>query len=155
MTGRVTIDNWQALATSILLAFHRGRSYNDLEENQMEQTKVSWCSHLRCVSAPTFLYTAQTILITFMIIIMIFMIIVIFIMINIVIIRGGLNGIGAKKYMKANNAYLRDYDPEKPSTLGLFLDVVELYGRTMIKPKPTGGFKWVEKTLDEISQNFR
>ena len=38
-------------------------------------------------------------------------------------IRGGLNGIGEKQYMKANNKYLHDFDEEKPSTHGLFLDV--------------------------------
>ena len=48
-------------------------------------------------------------------------------------IRGGLNGIGEKRYMKANNKYLLDFDEEKPSTYGLFLDVVNLYGGTMIK----------------------
>ena len=37
-------------------------------------------------------------------------------------IRGGLNGIGEKRYMKANNEYLQYFDEEKPSTYGLFLD---------------------------------
>ena len=45
----------------------------------------------------------------------------------------GLNGIGEKRYMKANNKYLDDFDEEKPSTFGLFLDVVNLYGGTMMK----------------------
>ena len=57
-------------------------------------------------------------------------------------IRGGLNGIGVKRYMKANNKYLHDFDEEKPSTYGLYLDVVNLYGGTMMKKQPTGGFEW-------------
>ena len=56
-------------------------------------------------------------------------------------IRGGLNGIGEKRYMKANNKYLHDFDEEKPSACGLFLDVVNLYGGTMMKKLPTGGFE--------------
>ena len=48
-------------------------------------------------------------------------------------IRGGLNGIGEKRYMKANNKYLHDFDEGKPNTYGRFLDVVNLYGGTMIK----------------------
>ena len=43
-------------------------------------------------------------------------------------IRGGLNGIDGKRYMKANNKHLDDFDEEKMSTFGLFLDVVNLYG---------------------------
>ena len=42
-------------------------------------------------------------------------------------IRGGLNGIGEKQYMKANNKNLHDFDEGKSITYGLFLDVVNLY----------------------------
>ena len=52
--------------------------------------------------------------------------------------RGGLNGVRDKRYMKANNKYLDDFDEEKPSTYGLFLDVVYLYGGRMMKKLPTG-----------------
>ena len=67
-------------------------------------------------------------------------------------IRGGLNGIGEKRYMKANNKYLDDFNEEKPSTYGLFLDVVNLYGGTMMKKLPTGGFEWSDISLDKIMQ---
>ncbi|XP_075252035.1 uncharacterized protein LOC142344333 [Convolutriloba macropyga] len=67
-------------------------------------------------------------------------------------IRGGLNGIGEKRYMKANNKYLNDFDEGKPSTYGLFLDVVNLYGGTMMKKLPTGGFEWSDISLDKIMQ---
>ena len=48
-------------------------------------------------------------------------------------IRGGLNEIGEKRYMNANNKNLRDFDEEKPITYGLFLDVINLYGGTMMR----------------------
>ena len=67
-------------------------------------------------------------------------------------IRGGLNGIGEKRYMKANNKYLHDFDEEKPSTYGLFLDVVNLYGGTMMKKLPTGRIEWSNISLDKIMQ---
>ncbi|XP_075256665.1 uncharacterized protein LOC142349135 [Convolutriloba macropyga] len=67
-------------------------------------------------------------------------------------IRGGLNGIGEKRYMKANNKYLHDFDEGKPSTYGLFMDVVNLYGGTMMKKLPTGGFEWSDISLDKITQ---
>ena len=35
--------------------------------------------------------------------------------------RGGVSYIG-KRYAKANNKYMNDYDPEKPSTLTTYLD---------------------------------
>ena len=48
-------------------------------------------------------------------------------------IRGGLNGIGEKRIMKANNKYLSDFYQSTPSIYGLFLNVVNLYGGTMTK----------------------
>ena len=65
-------------------------------------------------------------------------------------IRGGLNGIEEKIYLKTNDAYFPYFETDKPSTFGLFLDVVNLYGGTMMKPMPTGGFKWIEKSLEEF-----
>ena len=65
-------------------------------------------------------------------------------------IRGGLNVIGEKRFMKANNKYVPDYDRTRPSTYGLFLDVVNLYGGIMTKHMPTGDFKWVNRSLSEL-----
>ena len=67
-------------------------------------------------------------------------------------IRGRLNGIGEKRYMKANKKYLDDLDDKKPSTYGLFLDVVNLYGGTMMKKLPTGGFERSDIRLEKIMQ---
>ena len=41
--------------------------------------------------------------------------------------RGGISYI-AKRYAKANNKYMSDYDPEKPSTFITSLDKNNLYG---------------------------
>ena len=65
-------------------------------------------------------------------------------------IRGGLNGIGEKRLMKANNHHLPDYNKNQPSTYGLFLDVVNLYGGTMMEKMRFGSFKWVEKSIQSI-----
>ena len=57
-------------------------------------------------------------------------------------IRGGVSYI-FKKYAKANNKYISDYDPTKPSTYITYLDANNLYGWAMSEDLPTGGFYWV------------
>ena len=49
-----------------------------------------------------------------------------------------------KRYAKANNKYLNDYDPRKPSTFITYLDMNNLYGWAMSKYLPYGGFEWLE-----------
>ena len=45
-------------------------------------------------------------------------------------LRGGISLI-AKRYAKANNKYMKDYDPEKPSKFITYLDMNNLYGWAM------------------------
>ena len=45
---------------------------------------------------------------------------------------------------KANNKYLEDYEPEKPTSYILLTDCTNEYGAAMKKFLPTGGFKWVD-----------
>ena len=52
--------------------------------------------------------------------------------------------------MKPNNKFLDDFDDEKPSTFGLFLDFINLYGGTMMKKLPTGGFELSDISLEKI-----
>ena len=45
-------------------------------------------------------------------------------------LRGGISYI-AKRYAKANNKYMNDYDPKKPPTFISYLDMNNLYGWAM------------------------
>ena len=63
-------------------------------------------------------------------------------------IRGRISYI-AKRYAKANNKYMNDYDPKKPSTFITYLDMNNLYGWAMSEYLPYGGFKWL-KNVDEF-----
>ena len=58
-------------------------------------------------------------------------------------LRGGISYI-AKRYAKANNKYMNDYDPEKPSTFITYLDKNNLYGWAMSEYLPYGEFEWLE-----------
>ena len=60
-------------------------------------------------------------------------------------LRGGISYI-AKRYAKANNKYINDYDPTKPSTFMTYLDMNKLYGWAMSEYFPYGRFK-CSKTL--------
>ena len=57
--------------------------------------------------------------------------------------RGGISYI-ANRYMKANNPYMKCYNPEDDTTYIIYLDANNLYGWAMIQPLPYGGFRWVE-----------
>ena len=63
-------------------------------------------------------------------------------------LRGGISYI-AKRYAKANNKYLNDYDPKKPSTFISYLDMNNLYGWAMSEYLPYEGFKWL-KNVDKF-----
>ena len=66
--------------------------------------------------------------------------------------RGGIFYI-AKRYAKANNKYMNDYDPEKPSTFITYLDKNNLYGWAMSKYLPYEQFRQVKNVdgLDVMS----
>ena len=59
-------------------------------------------------------------------------------------IRGGVSMISTR-YGKANNPYMKDYDPDQPTKFISYLDANNLYGWAMCKPLPTKGFRWMEK----------
>ena len=59
-------------------------------------------------------------------------------------LRGGISYI-AERYAKANNKYLNDYDPKKPSTFITYLDMNNLYGWRMSEYLPYEGLKWLKK----------
>ena len=53
-------------------------------------------------------------------------------------LRGGISYI-AKRYAKANNKDINDYDPKKPSTFISYLDINNLYGLAMSEYLPCVG----------------
>ncbi|XP_071056904.1 uncharacterized protein [Onthophagus taurus] len=57
-------------------------------------------------------------------------------------IRGGLC-MCVKRSAIANNKFLDDFNPEKPSSYILYLDATNLYGYAMSCKLPTGGFRWL------------
>ena len=66
-------------------------------------------------------------------------------------IRGGISMV-SKRYAKANNPLVSDYDESKPNSYIMYLDANNLYGWAMSKPLPKSGFKWkrVMPTEEEI-----
>ena len=63
-------------------------------------------------------------------------------------LRGG-NSYIAKRYSKAHNEYLNDYDSKKPSIFISFFDMNNLYGWAMSEYLPCGRFKWL-KNIDKF-----
>ena len=62
--------------------------------------------------------------------------------------RGGVSYI-AKRYAKANNKYMNDYNPKEPSPFITCLDKNNLYGWAMSKYLPYEKFEGV-KNVDEL-----
>ena len=63
-------------------------------------------------------------------------------------IRGGISHI-SKRYVEANNKFMKDYDPDKPSLYIQYLDANNLYGWAMSQSLPTHGFKWMRDLTKE------
>ena len=57
-------------------------------------------------------------------------------------LREGISYI-AKRYAKANNKYMKDYDPANPSKYISYLDMNNLYRWAIIRYLSQGGFKWL------------
>ena len=56
--------------------------------------------------------------------------------------RGGISNI-THRHTKANNKYMKNYDPDKPSSYIMYLDANNLYGWAMSQPLPYGNFRLV------------
>ena len=64
-------------------------------------------------------------------------------------LRGGISYI-AKRYAKANNKYMNDYDPKKLSTFISYLDMNNLYGSAMSEYLPYEGLNLL-KNVNECN----
>ena len=58
-----------------------------------------------------------------------------------------------KRYMKANNKYMKNYDPENPSVFIEYLDKNGLYTSVLSGPLPFSGFTWL--TREEINEMMK
>jgi len=58
-------------------------------------------------------------------------------------IRGGIATV-SRRYAKANNKYLPNYDPDLPSEYLIYYDANNLYGYALSQPLPTGKFRFLE-----------
>ena len=66
--------------------------------------------------------------------------------------RGGISYI-VKRYAKANNKYISDYDSNKQSTFMTYLDKNNLHGWAVTEYLPYGEFEWLKNvdSFDVIS----
>lgn len=62
-------------------------------------------------------------------------------------LRGGIS-MASHNYCKANNKYLDDYDPSKPSNYIMYLDANNLYGWAMCQSLPLRDFKMLPGPFD-------
>ena len=63
--------------------------------------------------------------------------------------RGGISMV-SKRYAKANNPYLKDYDEEKETSYIQYLDANNLYGWAMCQSLPISDFEWVNTSVDAV-----
>ncbi|XP_077985917.1 uncharacterized protein LOC144440419 [Glandiceps talaboti] len=66
-------------------------------------------------------------------------------------LRGGISYISTG-LAKANNPYMKDYDPTQETKYIMYLDANNLYGWAMTQSLPTHGFKWVDLDSLDLSK---
>ena len=66
--------------------------------------------------------------------------------------RGGISTVGGKRFARANNPKLSDYDPSQAFSYIMYLDANNLYGWAMSRHLPVGGFKWVRTEFLDLKK---
>ena len=64
-------------------------------------------------------------------------------------LRGGISMV-SKRYAKANNPLIEDFNPNEKSSYLMYLDANNLYGWAMVQHLPTDSFKWSSANIDDI-----
>lgn len=65
-------------------------------------------------------------------------------------IKGGISQC-SKRYSKANNKYMEEYDPEKETKYLTYVDANNLYGYSLAQHLPLNNFKWIN--IDEFNKD--
>ena len=60
------------------------------------------------------------------------------------VLRGGIS-MNSRRFTKANNPKVPDYDPRKPKRRIQYYNTNNLYGWAMSQSLPTGAFEWVDQ----------
>ena len=68
-------------------------------------------------------------------------------------IRGG-NANVFKRFAKANNKFMKNFDEKQKSSFLVYLDANNLYGWAMSQPLPVGNFKWMNEKELKNWKNF-
>ena len=58
----------------------------------------------------------------------------------------------SNRYNKANNKYLKSYDPKQESKSIIYLNANTLYSYAISKFLPTSGFKWIDPKKFDLSK---
>ena len=58
----------------------------------------------------------------------------------------------SNRYSKANNKYLKSYDPTQESKHIIYLYAKNLYGYAMFKFIPISGFKWIDPKVFDLNK---
>ena len=67
--------------------------------------------------------------------------------------RGGTSYV-SNRYSKANNIYLKSYDPKQESKLIIYLEANNLYVYAMSKFFPISGFKWIAPKEFDLNNKY-
>lgn len=70
-------------------------------------------------------------------------------------IRGGFSA-AVRREARANNTFCPNYDPKKPTSFIMYLDMCNMYGASMKMSLPRGDFRWLsDRELETISDQIQ